>query len=102
MRATNLLFGTVSILAMAVTSGVQAQEAPATPVSVGETASSETDSEIVVTGSRLATTNLSSPQPVVGIGAEDIARSGRATASEVLNELPQLGNAFGASNQDIS
>lgn len=99
MRLKIILSATASVFAsaLACATAVQAQER-------AETASDQEGAQrdIVVTGSRLASTNLSSPQPVVGIGAEEIARSGAVTAADVVNELPQLGNAFGASNQDIS
>jgi len=58
--------------------------------------------EILVTGSRLRSSNLDSPQPIVGVTDEEFDRSGAVTASDLLNELPQLGNSFGAFNQDIS
>ena len=99
MRAKFAWLGTVSLIASAFVcgTGAQAQEAPEAQVD----GDADTD-VILVTGSRLTSTNLTSPQPVVGVNAEQIARSGAATASDVLNEMPQLGNAFGASNQDIS
>ncbi|OJY68593.1 MAG: hypothetical protein BGP16_04925 [Sphingobium sp. 66-54] len=97
MRAKFVLFGTASIVASALACATAAQAQDQSGADQGEDRS-----DIVVTGSRLASTNLSSPQPVVGIGAEEIARSGAVTAADVVNEMPQLGNAFGASNQDIS
>lgn len=46
--------------------------------------------EIVVTGSRLIRRDLSSPSPVVTVGADAIRYSGNTTLEQTLNELPQL------------
>ncbi len=94
MRAKLSLLVSASLIAsVGMASGVAhaQEEAPA-----------QDAAEIIVTGSRLSSSNLSSPQPVIGIGSEDLSRSGAVTAADALNEMPQLGNAFGASNQDIS
>lgn len=58
--------------------------------------------EIVVTGSRIRRGNEVASQPINTVAAADIDASGVLTAAEVLNELPQLGNATGAQNQDIT
>lgn len=57
--------------------------------------------DIVVTGSRLRA-NGAPLQPVVTVETEDLARSGAVTAADLLNELPQFGNAFGATSQDFN
>jgi iron complex outermembrane recepter protein len=49
---------------------------------------------IIVTGSRIATTNQNSPQPIQTISEEDFIDSGALTVSEALNQLPQLGDAL--------
>jgi outer membrane receptor protein involved in Fe transport len=101
MRAKKFLFGSVSLLAFACTAPAYAQDASDAAAATAQ-AEQDQPGDIVVTGSRLGSTNLSSPQPVIGIGAEQILASGAVTAADVLNEMPQLGNAFGANNQDIS
>lgn len=64
-------------LAIAV-GGVQAQE-------------TTTLDEIVVTGSRIARTNVSSPTPVTVIDSAALALSGQDNVSDVLRELPSAG-----------
>ena len=44
--------------------------------------------EVVVTGSRIATSEFTGAQPVIVIDQESIARSGELTISDVLRELP--------------
>jgi outer membrane receptor protein involved in Fe transport len=46
--------------------------------------------EVIVTGSRLARTDLSAPSPTAVINEESIQLSGDNTVERVLNELPQL------------
>lgn len=66
--------------------------------------------EIVVTGSRLAGTNLTSPVPVFQIGSEEINIRGAIRVEDILNVMPQVvtsqtsevGNgATGTSNVDL-
>lgn len=47
-------------------------------------------SDIVVTGSRIARSDLTSSSPVTVVGAEDIRSSGSVTIESVLNQFPQL------------
>lgn len=98
MRIKDILFGSVSLLAFACTIPAHAQDATG-PEAAQAAAHGD---EIIVTGSRLSSTNLSSPQPVVGITSAEIARTGAVTVADALRDMPQLGNAFGSSNQDIS
>ena len=44
--------------------------------------------EVVVTGSRIATSEFTGAQPVVVIDQEDIARTAELSVAEVLRELP--------------
>lgn len=46
--------------------------------------------EIVVTGSRIATTALTAPTPIAQVGSEDLLLSGSATVENLLNTLPQV------------
>lgn len=73
------------------------------PASAQKTVTEETNprDEIVVTGSRLKA-DANSLQPIAIVSADDIAGSGALTAADLLNELPQFGNAFGATSQDFN
>lgn len=51
--------------------------------------------QIIVTGSRIQSSSMDAPQPITSISAEDFLDSGALTASEALNQLPQLGDALG-------
>ena len=62
------------------------------------TASAEV-SEIVVTGTRIPTPNLTSVSPVVAIGAADIKAQGITRVEDIVNSLPQ---AFAAQGSSIS
>src|SRR5690606_7958699 len=66
------------------------QEAPA-----GEVA------EIIVTGTRIANTNLTSTSPVQAVAAQEFQLQGRPNTIEVLNTLPQL-NQIGRSEEHTS
>jgi outer membrane receptor protein involved in Fe transport len=56
--------------------------------------------EIVVTGSRIARSNLSSPSPVTTIDATDIKRSGETDISSLLREIPALNSSLPANQSD--
>ncbi len=64
-------------------SGLQAQEAPA--------ADAGPLPEVVVTGSRIARRDTNTPSPVQILTAEDIARSGYTSASDLLHALTSNG-----------
>ena len=51
---------------------------------------------VVVTGSRIVSPNLQSISPVTSMSAEEVARTGRSTIEDVINELPQVFSAQGA------
>ncbi|MEO8061779.1 MAG: TonB-dependent receptor [Pseudomonadota bacterium] len=51
---------------------------------------------VVVTGSRIVSPNLQSISPVTSMSAEDVARTGRSSIEDVINELPQVFSAQGA------
>jgi iron complex outermembrane receptor protein len=53
--------------------------------------------EIVVTGSRIPTPNLSSVSPVTAIGAADIKAQGVTRVEDMINSLPQAFSAQGGS-----
>ena len=98
MRLKSAMLVSISLGAWLAATPASAQQVPAEPAAADQPA----PVEVVVTGSRLGSTNLGSPQPVVGITADSIARTGAVTVADAVRDLPQLGNSFGASNQDIS
>jgi iron complex outermembrane recepter protein len=52
--------------------------------------------EIVVTGSRISSPNMTSISPVTAIAAEDIAATGKVRIEDILNQLPQAMAAQGS------
>ena len=59
-------------------------------------AADETIQEVVVTGSRISTPNMTSISPVTAIGADDIAATGKVRVEDILNQLPQAMAAQGS------
>ncbi len=54
--------------------------------------------EVVVTGSRIQTTNETSSQPILSVTQEAVASSGQFDLSEVLNDTPALLNSISSTN----
>lgn len=52
--------------------------------------------EVVVTGSRISTPNMTSISPVTAISAEDIQGTGKVRVEDILNQLPQAMAAQGS------
>ena len=46
--------------------------------------------QVIVTGTRLTKSNISSPVPLIQIGAEEIANRGVARIEEIVNLLPNV------------
>jgi iron complex outermembrane recepter protein len=82
-----LMFGAVT--AVGASLPIHAQDQDATP----------TVETVTVTGSRIATPNLTSISPVTAISGEDIVNTGRARVEDVLNTIPQI---FGSQNSGVS
>jgi iron complex outermembrane receptor protein len=76
-----LLGGTAAALALALSGAAAAQDA----------AADETLEEVVVTGSRIVSPDISSVSPVHVIGGEFIRQSGATNIQEILLESPQFG-----------
>ena len=60
----------------------------------GPEADDEPLEELVVVGSRLATTNAATISPVVTVDAEEFAHQGTTRAEDLLNSLPQLNSGL--------
>lgn len=56
--------------------------------------------EIIVSGSRIKRSGVTSPTPVTVIGAEDISLSGKLSLGDFLTELPALGSTFTTANSN--
>jgi len=91
-----LLFSTASLAQSAVSTPV-----PTTPTDNATSAAPDAtgQSEILVTGSRIAQTNLASPSPISTITAAELQTAGGPTLEQALNRLPQVVGAFTASSQ---
>ena len=89
----------VQIAALAVVAAIPqlapAQEAPAKDNSNQNDNSLQ---EVVVTGSRVARSTFTTPNPVTVIDSKDIRNLGLVNVGDVLAELPQNSNFFSAAN----
>jgi iron complex outermembrane receptor protein len=61
-----------------------------TPSFAQDAAEEDAGEAIVVTGSRIASPNLTSVSPVTAVSAQDIKLSGTANTEDILNSLPQV------------
>lgn len=61
-----------------------------------QAADETTIQEVVVTGSRIASPNMTSISPVTAISSEDIASTGKVRVEDILNQLPQAMAAQGS------
>lgn len=69
---------------------------PQTTVPEPEDTAAIPGEELVVTGSRIGRTNLTSTSPVATLGREDILLDTALNIENVLSELPQFSGSFGA------
>lgn len=83
-----LLRAGVGLAALALAAPAFAQDEAGVDSETEEAAAPEA---IVVTGSRIARSEIDGPVPVVTIGAETILTDGAQNISDILNELPQVG-----------
>lgn len=100
-RAKGILHSSAAAAALMVLAGPAfAQEtAPAQPQTTAPDAddiAGEPNEQIVVTGSRIGRTNLTSTSPVATLGREDIVLDTALNIENVLNELPQFTGSLSA------
>lgn len=69
-----------------------------TPSAFSQEEAVEEIEEVVVTGTRLKTTNENSSQPIVSLGEDALAKSGEFDIGEVLNDTPALLNSVTSTN----
>src|SRR5579859_7166528 len=67
----------------------QAQNAPPTKVAAADE-NAPALTEVVVTGSRIASPNLDSISPVTAVTAEEIKQTGVTKIEDLINSLPQV------------
>lgn len=87
-----------SLLSLIAAGPVFAQAAAPAPTPTPPAAEEADGTEIVVTGSRIARPNLSSPNPVTSIQGEEFFQQGQVSIGDQLNQLPQLASTFNQSN----
>ncbi len=83
-------------LQRAVRHALLASAAGAAVVALPAQAQDSTIQEVVVTGSRISTPNMTSISPVTAIAAEDIAATGKMRVEDIINQLPQAMAAQGS------
>lgn len=54
--------------------------------------------DVIVTGSRIASPNLTSPNPVTSVQGSEFFQTGQVSIGDQLNQLPQLASTFSQSN----
>ena len=57
-----------------------------------------TDQELVVTGTRIRSPNLTSAVPITSVGIQDLTDTGDVSLGDALNELPSMRSTFSQSN----
>lgn len=100
LLASTLILGASSFAMQA-----HAQQAAAVAPATDSAESATTDSaapDIIVTGSRIARTDLQASVPVQTVSAARIEQSGAANIQDVLNQFPQLGQSVGRTNSNFS
>jgi len=100
MKTTRERLLASSMICGAAVLGLTATQAYAAPAAApAATPASSEVSEIVVTGTRIPTPNLTSVAPVTSVTAADIKAQGVARVEDLLNSLPQ---AFSAQGSNVS
>src|SRR5580704_495085 len=86
VRVALLCGGTVATTVATQTSGAQTAPAP----SNDQTDTTAPITEVVVTGSRIATPALESVSPITAISSDEIKNTGTTRVEDLLNSLPQV------------
>jgi iron complex outermembrane recepter protein len=94
---TGVLQACLRIAAVAAALGIP-QIAPAQEAPQNSSPSDNTLQEVVVTGSRVARSTFTTPNPVTVLDSKDITNLGLVNVGDVLAELPQNSNFFSAAN----
>lgn len=94
-RLSRLALASASALALLTSEAAAQSTAAGRPATEAE---SDDDEEIVVTGSRLRRGVEETPIPVTTVSTEDIELSGATYISDIVNEIPALGQGTGRTN----
>lgn len=92
------LFASVGVAALAVSAPAVAQDATDDEAAVSTEEAPETQSGIIVTGSRIARPNLDSQVPVTILDGEEFFNQATINVGDTLNDLPQLRGTFSQTN----
>ncbi|RJF85909.1 TonB-dependent receptor domain-containing protein [Sphingomonas cavernae] len=85
----------VAPLALGLMSAVPAAAQDAAAVPAGEAADASADEAIIVTGSRIARSNLDNSVPTLVVGADRLEQQGFENIADIANSLPQFAPSFG-------
>jgi iron complex outermembrane receptor protein len=97
----SVLFASAALLVPFTTSNLAAQEARPAPVTgVAAADDGEGETQIVVTGSRIAKRDYDSASPIITLDRQLLERSSAITVDAFLQSLPQVGSSFGATNSN--
>jgi iron complex outermembrane recepter protein len=101
LLATTMIAGATLIGAPALAQTAPAATDAAAPATITtpDTAAPASNSEIVVTGSRLSQPNLTSTSPVTVVSSQEIKLQGATRIEDVLNSLPQT---FASQSSSVS
>ncbi len=88
------LAASASIVALTASTAVFAQDIAQLPTASKDKASKEVD-EVIVTGSRIARTEVETVRPVTAVGADDLDKRALVNVGEALKELPAVGQGIG-------
>jgi outer membrane receptor protein involved in Fe transport len=88
----------IAILGITVGSVVAVAQQPGTPPPTSGTTTQGAPEEVIVTGSRVARSTFTTPNPVTVLDSKDIKNLGLINAGDVLAELPQNSNFFAPNN----
>ena len=88
----------VSVSLLALAGGVWAATASSALAQAASTDQSKTVEEVVVTGSRIARSTFTTPNPVTVIDQQQIQKLNLTNAGDVIAQLPQNSNFFSGAN----
>ncbi|PTS88625.1 hypothetical protein DBR17_04330, partial [Sphingomonas sp. HMWF008] len=86
--------GATSVIALSVAlmfaASASAQTAPPAAAAESSAEATATEQDIVVTGSRIASSGFNAPTPVTIVGQQDLQRQGSTNVADLLNTLPSF------------
>ncbi|MCP5396238.1 MAG: TonB-dependent receptor [Sphingomonadaceae bacterium] len=97
-RSKRALFNSAGVAALSMAAFATPALAQDEAAPEEETATTSTQTPIIVTGSRIARPTLSSPVPVTTVNASELTDQGDLSLGDTLNELPSLRSTFSQGN----